>query len=254
MSILTTEGLLPTAWWIFENNWPLFWYGVKITLLLSTLGTIFGLLIGLVFGGIRAISVEEKDKPYVKAVKKVLHAIVAVYVWFFRGTPMMVQAMFFYYGLRPLLGWTPNIAGIAIISVNTGAYMCEIIRSGIQSVDKGQVEAARSLGMTSTQTMVHIVLPQAIRNSFPSIGNEFIVNIKDSSMLNVIGVIELYFQTTSVAGSMMLFTETFFITCIIYLLLTSIAMVILTTIEKRMNMPKSSYPSSQSVPMKAGDR
>ena len=254
MTILSNDGLLSTALWIFENNWPLFWYGVKITLLLSTLGTLFGLVIGLIFGGIRAIEVEEKDKAAVKVVKKVLHAFVAFYVWFFRGTPMMVQAMFFYYGLRPILGWTPNIAGIAIISVNTGAYMCEIIRSGIQSVDKGQVEAARSLGMTSTQTMMYIVLPQAIRNSFPSIGNEFIVNIKDSSMLNVIGVIELYFQTTSVAGTMMLFTETFFITCIIYLLLTSVAMMILTTIEKRMNMPKTSFPASQTVPTKAGDR
>ena len=249
-----SDNFVSTAWWIFQANWPLFWYGIKITLLLSTLGTLFGLCIGLIFGGMRAIEVEEKDKPIVKIIKKVLHAIVAVYVWFFRGTPMMVQAMFFYYGLRPILGWTPNVAGIAIISVNTGAYMAEIIRAGIQAVDKGQIEAARSLGMTSTQTMMHIVLPQAIRNSFPSIGNEFIVNIKDSSMLNVIGVIELYFQTTSVAGTMMLFTETFFITCIIYLLLTSIAMMILTTIEKRMNMPKTSFPASQSVPVKAGGK
>ena len=104
-----------------------------------------------------------------KIIKKILHAIVAVYVWFFRGTPMMVQAMFFYFSIRSVIGWTPLVAGIVIISVNTGAYMAEIIRSGIQSIDKGQIEGARSLGMTNTQTMMSIVLPQAIRNSLPSI-------------------------------------------------------------------------------------
>ena len=126
--------------------------------------------------------------------------------------------------------------------------MSEIIRSGIQSIDKGQIEAARSIGMTSMQAMLSIVLPQAIKNSFPSIGNEFIVNIKDSSMLNVIGVIEVFFQSKSVAGSVMLYSETFFITCLIYLFLTTITTQILTYIEKKMNMPKTSFPSSQTVP------
>ena len=190
---------------LFTNNFNLFWYGIKITLLLALLGTIFGLVIGLVLGGIRAIAIEPRDSMGVKAIKKVLHWIVGLYVWFFRGTPMMVQAMFLYYALRPVLGWDAMTAGIVIISVNTGAYMAEIIRSGIQSIDKGQIEAARSIGMTSSQTMRYIILPQAIKNSFPSIGNEFIVNIKDSSMLNVIGVIEVFFQSRSVAGSAMLY-------------------------------------------------
>lgn len=161
---------------------------------------------------------------------------------------MMVQAMFLYYALRPTLGWSALTAGIIIISVNTGAYMAEIIRSGIQAIDKGQIEAARSIGMSSVQTMMHIVLPQAIKNSFPSIGNEFIVNIKDSSMLNVIGVIEVFFQSRSVAGSAMLYSETFFITCLIYLVLTTITTQILRLIEKKMNMAKTSFPTSQTVP------
>ncbi len=252
MAMADMSSTLSSAWYIFESNRAIFWYGVKTTLYLALLGTLLGLCIGLIFGGIRAIEIEVNDNAFVKGLKRVLHAIVSLYVWFFRGTPMMVQAMFFYYGLRPILGWTASIAGVVIISVNTGAYMCEIIRSGIQSVDKGQIEGARSLGMTNIQTMIYIVLPQAIRNSFPSIGNEFIVNIKDSSMLNVIGVVELFFQTTSVAGTMGLFTETFLVTCVIYLLLTSLATLILTYIEKKMNMPKTSYPSSQSVPTKAG--
>ena len=103
--------------------------------------------------------------------------------------------------------------------------------------------------MTSTQTMMSIILPQAIRNSFPSIGNEFIVNIKDSSMLNVIGVIELYFQSSSVAGSLMLYVPTFIVAAILYLLLTTLATQLLSFVEGRMNMPRSSGPSSQSVPV-----
>ena len=233
--MIPSESILYKALYIFEENMPLFWYGIKTTLLLAFLGTVLGLVLGLVMGGIKAVEIDSKDKIVVRTIKKILHAIVSVYVWFFRGTPMMVQAMFFYYGLRPILGWNPITAGIIIISFNTGAYMCEIIRAGIQSVDKGQKEAARSIGMTSSQTMMYIILPQAIKNSFPSIGNEFIINIKDSSMLNVIGVVELFFQTTSIAGTMGLFTETFLVTCSIYLILTSLATVLLAYVERRMN-------------------
>lgn len=233
---------------IFTKNSSIWIYGIQMTLVLALTGTIIGLVIGLLLGCIRAIKVEDRDSMPLKFLKKIGHAIVSVYVWFFRGTPMMVQAMFFYYMLRPIIQWDVITAGIAIISVNTGAYMAEIIRSGIQSVDAGQLEGARSIGMTSRQTMMSIVLPQAIKNAFPSIGNEFIVNIKDSSMLNVIGVIEVFFQARSLAGSNMLYTETFFITTIIYLVLTSITTMVLSYIEKRMNMPKSSYPASSTMP------
>lgn len=116
--------------------------------------------------------------------------------------------------------------------------MAEIIRSGIQSIDKGQKEAAESIGMTSLQSMLLIILPAAIRNSFPSIGNQLIINIKDSSLLNVIGVMELYFQSSSIAGSLMLFTQTFLSTCVIYLLLTSVATKLLSLIERRLQYTK----------------
>lgn len=235
---------------IASNNWSLFLYGIEITLLFAVVGTLCGLLLGLLIGGIRAIEVETRDSGLLKTVKRTLKFITGFYVWFFRGTPMMVQAMLFYYGLRPILHWTPIIAGLCIISVNTGAYMAEIIRAGIQSIDKGQSEAARSLGMTSTQTMLSIILPQAIKNSFPSIGNEFIVNIKDSSMLNVISVVELFFQSSSIAGSTSLFVPTFIITCIVYLLLTTLATWIMSFLENRINRTKSSFPASSSVPKK----
>ena len=146
---------------------------------------------------------------------------------------MLVQAMFFYHGLRPFFQWNALTAGIMIISINTGAYMAEIVRSGIQSVDRGQSEGALSSGMTRVQTTKYIILPQAIRNSFPAIGNQFIINIKDSSMLNVIGVVELFFQSSSIAGSTMSYSATFLITCLVYLCLTSIATILLNIIEKR---------------------
>lgn len=232
---------------LLQSNLPLFIYGIKTTLILALSGTLIGLLIGLVLGIVRAIEVEPRDSILMKIIKKVLHGFVSIYVWFFRGTPMMVQAMFLFIILRPIFKGDVMTTGIFIISVNTGAYMAEIIRSGIQSVDKGQIEGARSIGMTSRQTMISIVMPQAIKNAFPSIGNEFIVNIKDSSMLNVIGVIDLFFQSKSIAGSTMLMAETYFITCIMYLILTSITTLILTYIEKRMNMPKTSRPVSSTL-------
>mgnify|MGYP002508452868 CR=1 FL=1 len=147
---------------------------------------------------------------------------------------MMVQGAFIYYGLKNIIHWDPFTAGIFVITINTGAYMAEIVRSGIQSVDKGQTEAARSIGMNSIQTMVYIILPQAIKNSFPSIGNEFVINIKDSSVLNVIAVTELFYQAKSVAGSLYAFVPTYFVVALIYLCLTFPTTRILNYIENRM--------------------
>lgn len=159
----------------------------------------------------------------------------------------MVQAVFIYYWLKPAFGWSPIIAGIFVISINTGAYMAEIIRAGIQSVEIGQTEAARSLGMGAQQTMMSIIIPQAIKNAFPAIGNEFIVNIKDSSVLNVISVTELFFQAKSIAGSLYRYEETFLVTAFVYLFLTIITSFILNLIEKRINKTKTSFPTSSTT-------
>lgn len=230
------------AWEILQTNFPLFLYGIEITLLFAVVGTVIGLIIGLVVGGIRAIEINEYDSKLVKVIKRIGQLITSFYIWVFRGTPMMVQAMFLFYLIKPLLQWTPITAGLFVISINTGAYMSEIIRSGIQSIDKGQKEGALSLGMTTTQTLLSIIFPQAIKNSFPSIGNQLIVNIKDSSMLTVIGVTELYFQTTSIAGSNYKYIETFLVTALIYLVLTSIATILLNAVEKHLD-PESATSS-----------
>ncbi len=242
--------MIASAIKIAEKYWPMFWAGIETTLLISLTGTIIGLVIGLFVGSIRSISakIEPRDTFMTRLSKRVIFLITSIYVEFFRGTPMMVQAVFLYYGLKPVFNWNPITAGICIISINTGAYMAEILRAGIQAVDVGQIEAARSIGMTSGQTMFHVVLPQAIKNAFPAIGNEFVVNIKDSSVLNAISVTELFFQSNKIAGSIFKYTDTFLVAALIYLVLTFTTTRILRLIEIRMNRPPASYPTSQTVP------
>jgi len=237
-------ALIESSITIFNKYWPSFLYGLQYTLLISFVGTGIGLIIGLLVGGFRAIKIENSDSLIQRVSKKIFFVLSSIYIEVFRGTPMMVQAVFIYHALRTTLNWTPLIAGMFIISINTGAYMSEIVRAGIQAVDSGQSEAARSLGMSSSQTMLLVVIPQAIKNTFPSIGNELIVNIKDSSVLNVISVTELFFQSNSIAGTVFKYKETFLVTAIIYLILTIICSRILGYIEQKMNQTKSSYPSS----------
>ncbi|MCR5526588.1 MAG: amino acid ABC transporter permease [Lachnospiraceae bacterium] len=220
--------------------------GVRTTLVVALTGTVLGLLLGLFVGGFRAVKLDFTASPASHFLKGFFDVIANIYITVFRGTPMMVQAVFIYYALLDIIHWDKLPAAIFVISINTGAYMAEIIRSGIQAVDPGQTEAARSLGMSNSQTMFSVVIPQAIKNAFPAIGNEFIVNIKDSSVLMIISITELMFQAKSIAGSTFHFTETYFIEALIYLILTSIASLILNTIEKRMNTTvRLSLPSSE---------
>ena len=184
---------------------------------------------------VSCVPLDPLDKPVTRFFKRLGRFITGFYVWVFRGTPMMVQAVFLYYLFKPVLHWNNFTAGMVIISVNTAAYMAEIIRSGIQSIDPGQMEAAKSLGMTNTQTMISIIFPQAIKNTFPSLGNQFIVNIKDSCMLNAISVVELFFQAQSVAGTNMRYIEVYLVVALIYLTLTTVATFVLNYIEKRIN-------------------
>lgn len=226
--------------------------GVRTTLIVSLSGTAFGLILGLIVGGFRAARLDFTASAAARFGKKLFDVIANVYITVFRGTPMMVQAVFIYYALLNIVHWDTLTAAIFVISINTGAYMAEIIRSGIQAVDIGQTEASRSLGMSNAQCMFAVVLPQAIRNAFPAIGNELIVNIKDSSVLMIISITELMFQAKSIAGSTFHFTETYFLEAMIYLFLTSIASIILNIIEKRMNRAKKlTLPMSDTNPYSA---
>ena len=230
--------------------------GVRTTLIVSLTGTFFGLILGLLAGGFRAVRLDYSAGPAKRFFKKIFDIIVNIYITVFRGTPMMVQAVFIYYAFLDIVHWDALTAAIVVISINTGAYMAEIIRSGIQAVNPGQTEAARSLGLSNGQTMMGVVLPQAVRNAFPAIGNELIVNIKDSSVLMIISITELMFQAKSIAGSTFHFTETYFIEAMIYLILTSIASLILNIIEKKMRngggKKQLSLPMSDTRPESIG--
>ncbi len=219
----------------------LFLRGTVNTLLIAVTGTILGFLIGLLVAIARTIQLGPKAPAWKRVPLKILHGILGIYIEVFRGTPMIVQAMVIYYGALQYLGLDmPRlVAAIFIVSINTGAYMAEIIRGGIISIDKGQTEAAHSIGLTHWQTMVSVVLPQAIRNIMPSIGNEFVVNIKDSSVLNVISVTELFFQAKSATGAYFRYFETYFIIALIYLTLTFTITRILRLIEKKMDGPEN---------------
>ncbi len=171
----------------------------------------------------------------------ILKVLINIYITIFRGTPMIVQAMVIFYGLPVLIGLNldPLPAALLIVSINTGAYMAEMIRGGVDSVDPGQLEGAQAIGMSHFQAMVNIIFPQAVRNVLPSIGNEFIINIKDTSVLNVIGVTELFFTSKSIAGSYAKYYEVFIITSAIYLFLTFTISMILKSIEKKIDGPKN---------------
>ncbi|SHJ72175.1 amino acid ABC transporter membrane protein, PAAT family [Clostridium amylolyticum] len=223
---------------IVSSNWQMFLRGAGMTLLISILGTIIGFLIGLVVGVIRTIPMPERG--FKRILLKIVNAILLVYIEILRGTPMIVQAMVIYYGSALAFGIDMNklFAAIFIVSINTGAYMSEIVRGGIVSIDKGQFEAAEAIGMNHFQTMLNVILPQAIRNILPATGNEFVINIKDTSVLNVISVTELYFQTKSVAGNNFRYFESFFVACVLYFVMTFTVTRVLRYIEKRLDGPK----------------
>lgn len=219
---------------ILRENGPMFLRGAGMTLLISLIGTVIGSLIGLGIGMFRETPTPEKR--WKKAIYSVINGLFSAYIEIFRGTPMIVQAMVIYYGTAQAFGIDLNrtFAALLIVSINTGAYMSEIVRGGIIAVDKGQFEAAQAIGMTHFQTMFHIVLPQVFRNILPATGNEFVTNIKDTSVLNVIAVSELFFQAKTVAGANFRFFDTFFIACVIYFVMTFIVTRILRVIEKKL--------------------
>lgn len=222
---------------IFKQYFPLFMRGTLNTIIISVSGTVIGFVIGLFVAVARTVNVDKKTPFLKRATVKIAQWILTAYIQIFRGTPMIVQSMVIYYGAMQYLqlAMPPLFAAVLIVSINTGAYMAEIIRGGIISVDKGQIEGAQSLGMTHWQTMAHVVLPQAIRNIMPSLGNEFVVNIKDSSVLNVISVNELFFASKSAAGTYYRYFEAFFITAVIYFILTFVITKLLRIIEKKMD-------------------
>ncbi len=221
---------------ILKNHYGWILKGVGYTVLVAIIGTAAGLFIGVLVGVFR--TTEKPKNKYAAFTRKIADFLLSAYIEIFRGTPMMVQAMVIFWGFALLNdGNTMNVtlAGLIIVSVNTGAYMAEIVRGGIISVDKGQFEGAEAIGMTHFQTMTNVVLPQALRNIMPSVANEFVINIKDTSVLNVIGFTELFFYAKSIVYNTYATFETYLIVAVIYFVLTFSITRVLRLAEKKMD-------------------
>lgn len=218
---------------VLDNATPLLFDGIRITIYISILSIIVGVVIGLL-----SCLMGMSKNPVLKAISK-------VYIWIIRGTPMIVQAIFVFYGVpqfvRLFVGKfniSPFMAGLITLSLNAGAYLAEIFRGGIMAVPKGQVEAARSLGLSSVRTMLKVVLPQAFKIALPSMVNQFIITIKDTSILSVIGLAEITNRANTYVGSTYRYFETYIFVAIYYLVVISILMILSNYLEKKINYEK----------------
>jgi His/Glu/Gln/Arg/opine family amino acid ABC transporter permease subunit len=225
--------------YIVEQYGPSLLKGAATTMAIALICTALGCLIGFAVGIVQTIVLRKNGSTAKKVLLKVVKVILSAYVEFFRGTPMMLQAAFIYYGASQLFSVNMGMwqAAILIVSVNTGAYMAETVRGGILSVDIGQTEGAKSIGMTHFQTMYYVILPQALRNIMPQIGNNLIINIKDTCVLSIIGTVELFFTFKSISGALYTYFEAATVTLIIYFILTFTCSRILRHLEDRMDGP-----------------
>lgn len=221
---------------VFREATPLLLEGVKLTIGISLLALLIGFFIGL-FACLMGL-----------AKNKIVKGISAAYVWVIRGTPMIVQAFVVYFGIPqlvqqlidPYFTMTPFAAGVITLSLNAGAYLSEIFRSGIQAVDVGQVEASRSLGISASRTMVKVILPQALKITIPSLVNQFIITVKDTSILSVIGLAELVNKAKVYVGATYQFFSTYIFVAIYYLVVISVLMILSKFVEKKFNYDKKS--------------
>ena len=235
---------------IVADYYPYLLKGIGVTMLIALTGTVAGLVIGLLTGVVRTAPLSKN--PVLRSLHRCLNGLIVAYIEIFRSTPMMVQAMVIFWGFAFLNdGQTlPLIpSGIFIVSINTGAYMAEIVRGGIISVDRGQMEGAYSVGMTHAQAMRHVVLPQALRNILPSVSNEFVINIKDTSVLNVIGVMELYYMAGVIYRMNFEIFQTYLVICVLYFVMTFAVTRLLRLAEKKLDGAKNyTICGSQSDP------
>ena len=225
---------------LWENYGSAYLGGMWSTLLLALVATVIGCMIGLLCGILNTIPYNEYTPRPKRFLLKVIRIIIRIYVEVFRGTPMVLQAVFIYYGLPYFSNNTMQFdnlwtAAILIVSINTGAYMAESVRGGIISIDPGQTEGAKAIGMTHFQTMTSVILPQALRNIMPQIGNNFIINVKDTSVMFIIGFTEFFAFHRYITGVNNMYFPSAAIEMIGYLCMTLIASFILRYIEKRMD-------------------
>ena len=214
--------------------------GMRNTLVLALVATAIGCVIGFICGILNTIPCSDRDPLPKRIVLKIIRVIVRVYVEVFRGTPMVLQAVFLYYGLPYFTNNTMKftniwVAAILVVSINTGAYMAESVRGGIISIDPGQTEGAKAIGMNHVQTMLHVILPQALRNIMPQIGNNFIINVKDTSVMFIIGFPDFFSSHRAAVGASYLYFPSATVEMVGYLCMTLAASFLLRWLEKKMD-------------------
>ena len=225
---------------LWDKYHPMYLRGMLSTLGLALAATAIGCIIGLACGILNTIPCAKNDPWPKRILLKILRVIIRIYVEVFRGTPMMLQAVFIFYALPY---FTDNAlrfdniwaASILIVSINTGAYMAESVRGGIISIDPGQTEGAKAIGMTHFQTMTSVILPQAIRNILPQIGNNYIINVKDTSVMFIIGFPDFFSSHRAAVGASYLYFPSAVVEMAGYLTMTLIASFLLRWLEKKMD-------------------
>ncbi len=227
--------------------------GIRNTLILALAATAIGCIIGFVCGILNTIPCSKNDSLPKRILLRLVRIVVRVYVEVFRGTPMVLQAVFIFYGLPYFTDNAVNfssiwLAALVVVSVNTGAYMAESVRGGIISIDPGQTEGAKAIGMTHVQTMLNVILPQALRNIMPQIGNNFIINVKDTSVMFIIGFPDFFAAHRAAVGASYLYFPSATVEMIGYLCMTLLASLLLRWVEKRLD-GSSDYELVQGDPL-----
>ena len=214
---------------INEQGYNMVLLGLKNTIIIACVGLLIGIVIGTVIAAVRVM-------PKYKVLPRVLNSICSVYVSFFRGTPIVVQLLLFYYVLFPLIGVNITAVNVSILvfGLNSGAYISEIMRGGILSVDSGQMEGGRAMGLSFTATMMKIVIPQAIKNIIPTLGNEFIALIKETSVVSFVGATDLYKAFNTAGTNSYEFMVPYLAMAVIYILMVMIISLFIKIIERRL--------------------
>lgn len=224
LAVITNENLMKISFFrkldkfldvfINSNGYTQVLTGLKNTVIIAVLGLVIGIVIGTLIATVRVV-------PKYKTLPRVLNGICSVYVSFFRGTPMVAQLLLFYYVMLPLMGINMSGVKVSVIvfGLNSGAYISEIMRSGIQSVDGGQMEAGRAVGLSFATTMMKIVIPQAVKNILPTLGNEFIALIKETSVVSFVGATDLYVAFNYIGTNSYEFMVPYLVMAIIYILM-----------------------------------
>lgn len=212
---------------LLQNGYVKVLEGLQNTLLIAVCGLIVGILIGTVIATVRVI-------PKYKRLPRILNAVCSFYVGLFRGTPMVVQLLVFYYVLLPLLGvkMTGVQVSIMVFGLNSGAYISEIMRSGIQSVDPGQLEAGRAVGLSFSTSMLEIVIPQAVKNILPTLGNEFIALIKETSVVSFVGAADLYVAFSFIGSNSYEFMVPYLVMAAVYIVLVLFISLLVAVMER----------------------